>query len=135
MAAETYFRNLIEDSDDGWRDLLSQSLPGQIDRGLAVSTTASAIAHFRQSGRSLSSVDLIAGGPPCQGFSVAGRRIAADKRNSLPWEFLEVVRSLTPRAVLIDGNDNLIWPHRDDQNWPHPMVVISSLWQLPSWLD
>ena len=30
------------------------------------------------------------------------------------------------------GNDNLIWPHRDDQNWPHPMDVISSLWQLPS---
>ena len=30
------------------------------------------------------------------------------------------------------GNDNPIWPHRDDQNWPHPMVVISSLWQLPS---
>ena len=36
------------------------------------------------------------------------------------------------QKVVIVGNDNPIWPHRDDQNWPHPMVVISSPWRLPS---
>ena len=30
------------------------------------------------------------------------------------------------------GNDNSIWPHRDDQFWPHHAVMISSSGRLPS---
>ena len=30
-------------------------------------------------------IDLIVGGPPCQGFSIAGRRDTTDPRNSLLW--------------------------------------------------
>ncbi len=31
------------------------------------------------------------------------------------------------------GNDNSIWPHRDDDFWPHPVVMISLSAHLPSW--
>lgn len=37
------------------------------------------------------SIDLVAGGPPCQGFSMAGRRDKNDPRNSL---FMEYVKYL-----------------------------------------
>lgn len=49
------------------------------------------------------SVDLLAGGPPCQGFSHAGRRSADDPRNRLFEDYLNLVAMLRPRAVLIEN--------------------------------
>lgn len=48
-------------------------------------------------------VDLLAGGPPCQGFSHAGRRQADDPRNRLFEEYLALVEEVRPRAVLIEN--------------------------------
>jgi DNA (cytosine-5)-methyltransferase 1 len=49
------------------------------------------------------SVDLLVGGPPCQGFSSAGRRRHDDPRNKLFTSYLDLVDSLQPRAVLIEN--------------------------------
>jgi len=49
------------------------------------------------------SVDLLVGGPPCQGFSSAGRRKHNDPRNKLFKHYLELVNILKPRAVLIEN--------------------------------
>lgn len=48
-------------------------------------------------------VTLIAGGPPCQGFSLAGRRVENDPRNQLFKKYLEVVDLIRPRFVLIEN--------------------------------
>ena len=48
-------------------------------------------------------VDLLAGGPPCQGFSHAGRRRSADPRNKLFEAYLRLVEILRPRLVLIEN--------------------------------
>src|SRR5437879_4310476 len=48
-------------------------------------------------------VDLVAGGPPCQGFSVGGSRNGADQRNSLISQFLHVAEIVRPRAVLVEN--------------------------------
>jgi DNA (cytosine-5)-methyltransferase 1 len=48
-------------------------------------------------------VDLLAGGPPCQGFSTAGRRDPADPRNKLVLEYLNVVKIVRPNVVLIEN--------------------------------
>ena len=48
-------------------------------------------------------VDLLAGGPPCQGFSQAGRRRADDPRNALFSDYLSLVEILRPRLVLIEN--------------------------------
>jgi DNA (cytosine-5)-methyltransferase 1 len=49
-------------------------------------------------------VDLVAGGPPCQGFSGYNRhRSAEDPRNSLVESFLDVVAYLRPRYVLMEN--------------------------------
>lgn len=48
-------------------------------------------------------VDLVAGGPPCQPFSVAGsQRSFHDPRDMLP-QFVRVVREVQPRAFLIEN--------------------------------
>ena len=51
-------------------------------------------------GRKLS---LVAGGFPCQGFSMAGNRIVDDPRNSLYRELIEIVDALKPDFVLCEN--------------------------------
>lgn len=51
----------------------------------------------------LRNVDLVAGGPPCQGFSLAGRRNVDDPRNELFYEYLEVVSMIRPRAIVLEN--------------------------------
>ena len=48
-------------------------------------------------------LNLVAGGFPCQGFSMAGNRIVDDPRNSLYLELLEIVRNLQPDFVLCEN--------------------------------
>ena len=48
-------------------------------------------------------VTLLAGGPPCQGFSHAGKRRIDDPRNSLFKAYLELVDILKPALVLIEN--------------------------------
>lgn len=54
----------------------------------------------RLNGRQLT---LIAGGFPCQGFSMAGNRIVDDPRNSLYKEMLEIVKTLQPLYVVCEN--------------------------------
>lgn len=54
-------------------------------------------------------IDLIAGGPPCQGFSInAPIRTLDDERNHLFKDFLRVVSSLQPKAVLIENVPGIV---------------------------
>lgn len=54
-------------------------------------------------GKLAGKVDLLAGGPPCQGFSHAGRRRADDPRNRLFEAYLDLVNLVRPRFVLIEN--------------------------------
>jgi DNA (cytosine-5)-methyltransferase 1 len=48
-------------------------------------------------------VHLVAGGPPCQGFSVAGKRDPNDPRNRLFREFVRVVSQVRPWYVVMEN--------------------------------
>jgi DNA (cytosine-5)-methyltransferase 1 len=50
-------------------------------------------------------VDLLAGGPPCQSFSTAGKRLGLDdeERGSLVFEFARLITELQPRAFLMEN--------------------------------
>lgn len=48
-------------------------------------------------------VDLVAGGPPCQGFSTAGRRIEHDERNQMFREYIKFVEFVQPRMILFEN--------------------------------
>ncbi len=48
-------------------------------------------------------IDVIFGGPPCQGFSLAGRRNADDPRNMLFREYVRVISEIQPKYVVMEN--------------------------------
>lgn len=50
-----------------------------------------------------SGVDFVFGGPPCQGFSVAGKMDPDDDRSKLIFTFLDVVERVQPRAFIMEN--------------------------------
>lgn len=53
-------------------------------------------------------VDLIIGGPPCQGFSVAGKRIVDDIRNKLYKSFVSFVEYFSPDMFVMENVPNIL---------------------------
>ena len=48
-------------------------------------------------------IDLVAGGPPCQGFSTAGRRIEGDSRNELIKSYIKFIRLVQPKIIFFEN--------------------------------
>lgn len=48
-------------------------------------------------------IDLIVGGPPCQGFSQLGKQEATDPRNQMWREYLRVVKYFKPKLFVIEN--------------------------------
>ncbi len=48
-------------------------------------------------------IHIVSGGPPCQGFSVAGKRDPKDPRNRLFYEFIRVVSEIKPWYVVMEN--------------------------------
>jgi DNA (cytosine-5)-methyltransferase 1 len=51
----------------------------------------------------MNDISLVIGGPPCQGFSVAGKMDANDRRSQLIWSYLSVLAMLRPRAFVMEN--------------------------------
>lgn len=50
----------------------------------------------------------VIGGPPCQGFSTAGSRNSQDPRNKLIFNYLAIVRRLSPRWFVFENVEGLL---------------------------
>lgn len=48
-------------------------------------------------------LDLVVGGPPCQGFSTAGKRNVMDPQNSLVFEFARLICELRPTSMVMEN--------------------------------
>lgn len=47
--------------------------------------------------------DLVLGGPPCQSFSLVGRRDPKDKRSNLVWKYLKIIDHIRPKIFLMEN--------------------------------
>jgi DNA (cytosine-5)-methyltransferase 1 len=53
-------------------------------------------------------IDCVCGGPPCQGFSQAGRREVMDPRNSLVFEFARLIIELVPKFFVFENVPGIV---------------------------
>ena len=79
-ACETYSKNIRDHIKHGDIDIFKEEL-------------------FKFKGK----IDLIAGGPPCQGFSVAGKMNPDDPRSKHVWTFAELVSKIQPKAFIMEN--------------------------------
>lgn len=68
------------------------------------------------------SADVVIGGPPCQGFSVAGRMDPNDPRSRQIWEFFRVVEHVQPRAFVMENVKALAFNSR----WAGTMQALEA---------
>lgn len=58
---------------------------------------------LQATGLKVGDIDCVTGGPPCQGFSLAGKRNVMDPRNSLVFEFVRIVLELMPKTMVMEN--------------------------------
>lgn len=77
------------------------------------------------------SVTLVAGGPPCQGFSMAGRRQEGDMRNSLVDSYLRFVDLVSPDSLLFENVKGFTQPFNscaeDNQGKNYSEYILKEL--------
>lgn len=127
MAFETFKHNLIDGKHKhfDWPKWLLQE-----------ATTIQAILknHKAQLIELKGKVDLIAGGPPCQGFSLAGKRNSDDPRNKLSNEYLKMVELVNPKYIMLENvrgfNAAFLGAKGQKGKIPQSMVVKEKLEKL-----
>lgn len=58
--------------------------------------------------KNLKGIELVVGGPPCQGFSISGKRDPKDARNHLYKVYVETLKQLKPRMFILENVPNMI---------------------------
>ncbi|MCC5608765.1 DNA cytosine methyltransferase [Nostoc sp. CHAB 5834] len=67
-------------------------------------TEISAEYLLRKAELSDSKIDIVLGGPPCQAFSIFGRRKGLDDpRGNLVWEYLKIIQEIKPKAFVFEN--------------------------------
>lgn len=62
------------------------------------------LANYKEKLKKLKGeIDIVVGGPPCQGFSMAGRRDHSDFRNTMVNNYIEFVKCVKPKYILLEN--------------------------------
>lgn len=70
--------------------------------GSITDLTCNTIEHFLN--YNITNIDLVVGGPPCQSFSVIGkRRGISDSRGKLIYEFIRMIKDISPKCFIMEN--------------------------------
>lgn len=54
------------------------------------------------------SIDILIGGPPCQGFSIAGKRLIDDPRNKLWLAYIKIINRYKPKVIFLENVPTIV---------------------------
>lgn len=121
-----------------YNDLKSKSL--KIQGKLLVGNIETLNHHLQQSPKLLrqikkGDISLVSGGPPCQSFSMAGKREYEHKRNQLPKEFATFVDLVKPKVVLLENVSGILHAFRIKKKkyyaWLEVAKTFASIGYIP----
>ncbi|MCY1497730.1 Modification methylase BspRI [compost metagenome] len=76
------------------------------------------------------SIDLISGGPPCQSFSLAGKREKNNEKNQLPLSFSKLAGLLQPKTILLENVKGITSPFTEDGKKYYAWLEVSKAFVL-----
>lgn len=83
------------------RDIYRLNFPSSLELGGDITgVSATDLIRFREQ---LGEIDVIIGGPPCQGFSLSGKRDITDPRNTLFKHYLRFVDKFRPKIAVLEN--------------------------------
>jgi DNA (cytosine-5)-methyltransferase 1 len=74
-------------------------------------------------------IDLMVGGPPCQGFSLTGKRDVNDHRNTLFENYLDLASLIRPKVILME-NVRLLTSMKDSNGESVTQIILNAFSQL-----
>lgn len=78
-------------------------------------------------------VDLVAGGPPCQGFSMAGKRVEDDIRNKLVFSYIDFIEKVRPKLLFFENVKGFTYAFKkkdDSESVPYSEILKEKLSEL-----
>lgn len=115
-------------SGSGWISTLNPRPPGCEVFFLGDVRKFTGRSILREVGMEPGDLDLVIGGPPCQGFSVANKnRNVMDPRNSLLFEFARLVLEMRPKAIVMENVPGIL-----DMTTPDGLPVIDAFCRVLS---
>jgi DNA (cytosine-5)-methyltransferase 1 len=113
--------------DDAARHTYSLNFPSSVCLGTDVcALTDSEISKWKET---FGEIRVLFGGPPCQGFSLAGKRDRHDPRNQLYGQFARIAGLLKPEVVLLE-NVRLMTSMRTAHGQDLPSSIVSAFDQV-----
>lgn len=76
------------------------------------------------------SIDLLSGGPPCQSFSMAGKRVKDDHKNLLPLSFAKIAALIQPKVVLLENVKGITSPFEEEGTKYYAWLEVSKAFAL-----
>lgn len=103
----------------GYRDLLAVEWDGNAVATLRANYPDLDIYHgdiakltvdevLERTGLKPGDLDILDGSPPCQGFSMAGKRVMDDPRNQLFREYVRLLRGLRPKVLVMENVSGMV---------------------------
>jgi DNA (cytosine-5)-methyltransferase 1 len=117
MAFETLKYNLMGRNDKysySWPEWLPEE---PLDIREVLRTYSDKLLEFND-------VDLLVGGPPCQGFSMAGKRKVDDERNNLINDYLSFVKLIRPKLILVENVRTFATPFSKTERGEKGKLVV-----------
>lgn len=93
---------------DNWQDALDTYAANRNFSRTLCADISTITPQFIKKTYNIDNVDVIIGGPPCQGFSIAGKRIIEDERNLLYKSFVNFVSCFHPKAFVMENVPNIL---------------------------
>jgi DNA (cytosine-5)-methyltransferase 1 len=75
-------------------------------------------------------LDLISGGPPCQSFSLAGKRELNNYKNRLPLDFAEICEMLNPKVVLLENVKGILSAFTEDKTKYYAWFEVAKIFAI-----
>lgn len=114
----------VEVSGSGWRST-RPDIPGTEHMWMWDAAKLTGKQLLDPLGLKPGELDLVVGSPPCQGYSMAGKRNVADPRNNLTFEFARLVVEMRPKAIMMENVPGIV-----DMTTPEGQPVLDAFCEI-----